>query len=366
MLASLLYRRRTGRGVYVDLSQLDSSVSLIGDAILGYQMNDRNPDRRGNRHPYMAPHGIYRCRGEEEEWVAIAVASDAEWQRLCAAIGKPGLADDERFADVLSRWRRQDELDAVLSEWTRDKDSNDVMQTLQAVGIAATPVESAEMIFDEPALPGARAHGAGGPSLDRPRSSCPALAGRCRKPPAACAGRPPGSASTTRPSSASCWASDDAELSDLEAEGVIGKVPTRDNIALDAMTTQNETTVAECVEQALAFLAQSEAEFEAGDTRQGAEKLYGAACQVVMAAAKQRGWAFRSHRDNKNTTTRLAGRVWRSVPVGRVLCCREVSHSLLPRRHGGLRYRGRPTCRQRIRAAHGRPRRAIRRQRHPA
>ena len=72
------------------------------------------------------------------------------------------------------------------------------------------------------------------------------------------------------------------------------------------MTTQNETTVEECVEQALAFLAQSEAEFEAGDTRQGAEKLYGAACQVVMAAAKQRGWAFRSHRDNKNTAIRLA------------------------------------------------------------
>ena len=72
------------------------------------------------------------------------------------------------------------------------------------------------------------------------------------------------------------------------------------------MTTQNETTVEQCVAQALAFLAQSEAEFEAGDTRQGAEKLYGAACQVVMAAAKQRGWAFRSHRDNKNTTTRLA------------------------------------------------------------
>ena len=72
------------------------------------------------------------------------------------------------------------------------------------------------------------------------------------------------------------------------------------------MTTQNETTVEDCVAQALEFLAQSEAEFEAGDTRQGAEKLYGAACQVVMAAAKQRGWAFRSHRDNQNTARRLA------------------------------------------------------------
>ena len=72
------------------------------------------------------------------------------------------------------------------------------------------------------------------------------------------------------------------------------------------MTTQNETTVEECVAQALEFLAQSDAEFAAGDTRQGAEKLYGAACQVVMAAAKQRGWAFRSHRDNQNTARRLA------------------------------------------------------------
>ena len=72
------------------------------------------------------------------------------------------------------------------------------------------------------------------------------------------------------------------------------------------MTTQRERTTEECVAQALEFLAQSEAEFAAGDTRQGAEKLYGAACQVVMAAAKQRGWAFRSHRDNKNTATRLA------------------------------------------------------------
>ena len=72
------------------------------------------------------------------------------------------------------------------------------------------------------------------------------------------------------------------------------------------MTTQNETTVEECVAQALEFLAQSEAEFAAGDTRQGAEKLYGAACQVVMAAAKQRGWAFRSHREQTEAAVRLA------------------------------------------------------------
>ncbi len=72
------------------------------------------------------------------------------------------------------------------------------------------------------------------------------------------------------------------------------------------MTTQHETTVEECVAQTLEFLAQSEAEFAAGDTRQGAEKLYGAACQVVIAAAKQRGWSYRSHRATQNAATRLA------------------------------------------------------------
>ena len=72
------------------------------------------------------------------------------------------------------------------------------------------------------------------------------------------------------------------------------------------MTTQHETTVQEYAAQGLEFLAQSEAEFAQGDTRQGAEKLYGAACQVVIAAAKQRGWGYRSHRDNQNATRRLA------------------------------------------------------------
>ena len=72
------------------------------------------------------------------------------------------------------------------------------------------------------------------------------------------------------------------------------------------MRVEEETTVEEYTAQALKFLDQSDAEFAAGDTRQGAEKLYGAACQIVIAAAKQRGWGYNSHRDNKNATAQLA------------------------------------------------------------
>jgi hypothetical protein len=72
------------------------------------------------------------------------------------------------------------------------------------------------------------------------------------------------------------------------------------------VTAETEASVEEYTAQALKFLAQSETEFAAGDTRQGSEKLCGAASQAVIAAAKQRGWRYRSHRDNKNATTRLA------------------------------------------------------------
>ena len=72
------------------------------------------------------------------------------------------------------------------------------------------------------------------------------------------------------------------------------------------MAVIQATTVAERVAQALEFLTQADAEFGVGDTRQGAEKLYGAAVQALIAASCQRGWDYHSHRANKNAATRLA------------------------------------------------------------
>ena len=71
------------------------------------------------------------------------------------------------------------------------------------------------------------------------------------------------------------------------------------------MATVGPDTVAQCVEQAVAFLAQSDIEFDGGDRRQGSEKLYGAATQAVIAAAQQRGWQYRSHRATKNAVIQL-------------------------------------------------------------
>jgi benzylsuccinate CoA-transferase BbsF subunit len=111
-------------------------------------MNQRVQTRMGNRHPSMAPHGCYRCSGDDK-WVAIAVSSDEEWQALCQAMGNPAWAGDEKFADALSRWKNQDELDRLIEEWTATQDYYEVMRVLQAAGVAAGAVlNSKEQALD--------------------------------------------------------------------------------------------------------------------------------------------------------------------------------------------------------------------------
>jgi benzylsuccinate CoA-transferase BbsF subunit len=118
---------------------------------MDYSMNMRIQRAIGNRHPHMAPHGCYRCRGEDS-WVTIAVSSDEEWARLCQTMGKPQLADDPRFYNVLGRIRHREDLDAVVNEWTSDKDHYEVFHLLQEAGVAAGPVLTAAELCSDPHL----------------------------------------------------------------------------------------------------------------------------------------------------------------------------------------------------------------------
>jgi len=149
--AALLYRRRTGRGQHVEVAQRETMTNLIGEFVVGYSMNGRQPPRLGNRHRSMAPHGAYPCAGEDR-WVALAVGSDDEFAGLCRAIGWPDLASDPRFADVVSRYRHQDEIDAIISEWSRNRTPEEAGQALQQEGVAASPVLSIPQLMDDPHL----------------------------------------------------------------------------------------------------------------------------------------------------------------------------------------------------------------------
>ena len=151
VIAALLYRRRTGRGQHIEVAQWEAFLPFVGEFFLEYDMTGREPQRRGNRHASMAPHGVYRCEGEDS-WVAIAVGSDAEFAALCGVIDRPELAQDERFADVVSRYRDQDELDEVVSAWTRERPHREVAAQLQAAGVPASPVFTNPELMADPHL----------------------------------------------------------------------------------------------------------------------------------------------------------------------------------------------------------------------
>ncbi|MFC2041709.1 CaiB/BaiF CoA transferase family protein [Chloroflexota bacterium] len=149
LLAALWYRRRTGKGQFIDFSQLESPIAAIGDVMMDYFMNKRIPARMGNRHPVMAPHGCYRCLGEDK-WVTIAVSSDQQWPALCQVLGRQELANDSRFADIISRAENQDELDPIITEWTSRRGHLQAMIELQGAGIAAGAVLNTEEIARDP------------------------------------------------------------------------------------------------------------------------------------------------------------------------------------------------------------------------
>jgi len=151
IMMALLFRQMTGKGQYIDLSQIEAVTSLIGEAINDYSMNKRIQPRRGNRHPSMAPHGCYRCRGDDL-WVNMAVSSDDEWKQFCKIIGSPPWTKEERFADSLRRWHNQDELDKLVEEWTIQHDHYEVMNSLQNEGIAAGAVLTSAELLDDPHL----------------------------------------------------------------------------------------------------------------------------------------------------------------------------------------------------------------------
>ena len=149
VLSALWRRRRTGKGCFIDVSQLESAITTIGEHLLSFQMTGKSPQNRGNRHPVYAPHGCYPCQGEDE-WITIAVANDDEWKRMCAAMDMPQLATDPDYRDVLSRHRNHDALDDIIEQWTQDKSAADLMRLLQDAGVSAAPVMTGEAIFNDP------------------------------------------------------------------------------------------------------------------------------------------------------------------------------------------------------------------------
>jgi crotonobetainyl-CoA:carnitine CoA-transferase CaiB-like acyl-CoA transferase len=149
ILAALNLREQTGQGQYIDLSSSEVLNAMVGDQMMDYAMNGRSPTRHGNHDPILAPHNCYRCQGDDN-WVSIAVGTDAEWDGLCRAMGNPDWCRDPAFATALGRWQDQNRLDQLIQEWTAKHGHYELMQLLQNNGVAAMPSFKAEDLFSDP------------------------------------------------------------------------------------------------------------------------------------------------------------------------------------------------------------------------
>jgi crotonobetainyl-CoA:carnitine CoA-transferase CaiB-like acyl-CoA transferase len=151
VMAALHRRRATGQGGLVDVSAREVASSLLGEALL-LAAAGAEPQRMGNDHPRMAPHGVYPAEGEDR-WITIAVDGDEAWRALATLIG----ASDPRFATEAGRHQHRRELDGLLSDWTCGREANAAAEQLQALGIAAHASWTTPEIAHDPHLHARRA-----------------------------------------------------------------------------------------------------------------------------------------------------------------------------------------------------------------
>ena len=151
IMAALDYRHRTGQGQYIDHSQIEAGLNYMTPLILDYQANNRELQLKGNKSDYAAPHGIYRCQGDDR-WVAIAVMNDDEWRSFVKAIGSPGWAQDKKYAKSSDRVKNSDELDKLVEEWTLKYPPEDIQKKLQQAGVGAGLVANAKDLDADPQL----------------------------------------------------------------------------------------------------------------------------------------------------------------------------------------------------------------------
>ncbi|MFC1921574.1 CaiB/BaiF CoA transferase family protein [Chloroflexota bacterium] len=146
ILAALNYRGRTGKGQYIDLSEYEAAVQFLSPAILDYTVNNRIQTQNGNKCPYAVPHGVYRCKGDDE-WCAIAVFTDIEFEAFCKVIGSPSWTREAKFSTLNGRKEHEDELNRLVEEWTVNHTAEEIMMMMQQAGLEAGVVRTGRDII---------------------------------------------------------------------------------------------------------------------------------------------------------------------------------------------------------------------------
>jgi crotonobetainyl-CoA:carnitine CoA-transferase CaiB-like acyl-CoA transferase len=147
ILAALRERDRTGRGAHIDMALLDTQVSVLANQALAWMVSGEVPHRMGNGHAALVPYQAFKVADGE---MIVAVGNDAQFARLCAILGLPGLAKDPRFATNPERVRNRAELIPLLEQALSGRRRDELSEALEAAGIPAGPINSVEAVFADP------------------------------------------------------------------------------------------------------------------------------------------------------------------------------------------------------------------------
>lgn len=142
-VAAILHRDRTGEGQHIEQSQLDAVGSFVAPAYLEYTVTGNDVSARDLQNRTDAPHGSFRCRGEDA-WCVVAIESDDQWQRLVGVIGLPDEFSSESLDSEEARRAARPAIDAHVTAWTRQHTPHQVMTLLQSAGVPAAIVQDAE------------------------------------------------------------------------------------------------------------------------------------------------------------------------------------------------------------------------------
>ena len=150
IMSALIHRMSTGEGQFIDISQTETASATVPEALLDFIVNGRVEPRHGNDDPVMAPHGCFRCKGQDK-WITIAVQNDHEWKTLCEILNiEEAQAKSKDYSSTLDRWTNRNELHKLIDNHTKDWDNHKLTHLLQNNGVAAGSVmESPDLLFDK-------------------------------------------------------------------------------------------------------------------------------------------------------------------------------------------------------------------------
>lgn len=145
LLLALEHRRRTGEGMLVESAMVEAAINVAAEQVIEYTAYGSLLTRDGNRGPAAAPQNLYRTAepdefGGRDSWVAIAVATDAQWSSLCAAVDRPDWDGDPELSEAAGRRAHHDIIDEHLSQWCAHRTGDEIVELLWGAGVPVAKV----------------------------------------------------------------------------------------------------------------------------------------------------------------------------------------------------------------------------------